>query len=294
MTIVHLPQEQKDADDTVAAVQREGQRALSVAFDLEDFRGAHAVVDAHVRAFGAIDVLVNNASKQLVEPDFARIDLDAVESTFRTNILQMFALTKFALPHMHRGASVINTTSVTTFRGSPSMVDYVSTKGAIVGFTRALAKQLEPKGIVSPITLGPFPLMPQLTLAYPACQRRRPRTRTHTSPARLAPCGADGRLRREEQYRARRPAERDCTDLRLPRICRGGALLRPNYASVSTGRLSGGHGKLHTAVSGLYIRLQSIRAECKCPRSTRRRYTLDTLCWKVSPLAGYGVSSSRK
>ena len=61
VTIVHLPQEQKDADDTVAAVQREGRRALSVAFDLEDFRGAHAVVDAHVRAFGRIDVLVNNA-----------------------------------------------------------------------------------------------------------------------------------------------------------------------------------------------------------------------------------------
>ncbi|TFY55714.1 hypothetical protein EVJ58_g8069, partial [Rhodofomes roseus] len=87
---------------------------------------------AHLRAFGRLDVLVNNASKQVITKDFADIDLDSVESTFRSNILQI----------------IINTTSVTTFRGSPSMVDYVSSKGAIVGFTRSLAKQLEPKGIV--------------------------------------------------------------------------------------------------------------------------------------------------
>ncbi|KAH9932858.1 general stress protein 39 [Fomitopsis serialis] len=140
VTIVHLPSEQKDADDTVAAIQREGRRALSVAFDLEDFRGAH-----------------------IIEPDFASIDLDSVESTFRSNILQMFAVTKFALPHLERGSSIINTTSVTTFRGSPTMVDYVSTKGAIVGFTRSLAKQLEPKGIrVNAVAPGPVhtPLQP--------------------------------------------------------------------------------------------------------------------------------------
>jgi len=163
VTIVHLPSEQKDADDTVTAIQREGRRALSVAFDLENFRGAHVVVDAHLRAFGRLDVLVNNASKQVIESDFASIDLDTVESTFRSNILQMFAVTKFALPHLERGGSIINTTSVTTFRGSPTMVDYVSTKGAIVGFTRSLAKQLEPKGIrVNAVAPGPVhtPLQP--------------------------------------------------------------------------------------------------------------------------------------
>ncbi|KAH9836150.1 general stress protein 39 [Rhodofomes roseus] len=163
VTIVHLPAEQKDAEDTVRAIQHEGRRALSVAYDLEDFRGAHAVVDAHLRAFGRLDVLVNNASKQVITKDFADIDLDSVESTFRSNILQMFAVTKFALPHLPRGSSIINTTSVTTFRGSPSMVDYVSSKGAIVGFTRSLAKQLEPKGIrVNAVAPGPVhtPLQP--------------------------------------------------------------------------------------------------------------------------------------
>lgn len=108
---------------------------------------------------------MNNASQQLLCSDFAQIDLDEVAKIFRTNILQMLAVTKFALPHLHKGDSyvvllsliwsfelkgpcrIINNTSVTTFRGSKSMVDYSATKGAIVGFTRSLAVQLVPKGI---------------------------------------------------------------------------------------------------------------------------------------------------
>ncbi|PCH35052.1 general stress protein 39 [Wolfiporia cocos MD-104 SS10] len=140
VTIVHLPNEQKDAEDTARAIQNEGWRALSIAFDLEDFHNANKVGAAHVQQFGRIDILE-------LEGDFAQIDLHEVESTFRSNILQMFAVTKFALPHMAKGSSIINTTSVTTFRGSSSMVDYVSTRSAIVGFARALARQLEPKGI---------------------------------------------------------------------------------------------------------------------------------------------------
>ena len=120
--------------------------------------------------FGKINVLVNNASKQKMCQDFAAINLDDVESVFRSNILQMFAITKYALPHMTKGDSyvnlspppqkshgikliithdsrVINTSSVTTFRGSGTMIDYASTKGAIVGFTRSLAQNLISKGI---------------------------------------------------------------------------------------------------------------------------------------------------
>ncbi|KAJ3557503.1 hypothetical protein NM688_g1446 [Phlebia brevispora] len=149
VSIVHLPEEQKDANDTVAAIQHEGRKGLSIAFDLTDFKNVKTVIDKHVQHFGRIDILVNNTSKQILEKDFANIDLDNVESTFKSNILQMFAITKFALPYMQKGSTIINTTSVTTFKGSPSMVDYTSTKGAIVGFTRALAKNLLPKGIVS-------------------------------------------------------------------------------------------------------------------------------------------------
>lgn len=79
--------------------------------------------------------------------NFEDINLDNVNSTFQSNIIQMFAVTKFALPHLKRGASIINTTSVVAYAGSPSLVDYSSTKGAIVTFTRSLAKQLESRGI---------------------------------------------------------------------------------------------------------------------------------------------------
>jgi NAD(P)-dependent dehydrogenase (short-subunit alcohol dehydrogenase family) len=163
VSIVHLPEEQKDADDTVAAIKHEGREGLSIAFNLEDFKNCDQVIKKHLDKFGRIDILVNNASKQVLEPDFAKINLDTVESVFKSNILQMFAITKFALPHMEKGSSIINTTSVTTFQGSPSMVDYTSTKGAIVGFTRALAKNLTPKGIrVNAVAPGPVhtPLQP--------------------------------------------------------------------------------------------------------------------------------------
>ena len=156
VTIVHLPDEQQDASDTVSAVEREGTRCLSIAFDLSDFKQSQTVIDQHIKTFGPqIDILVNNASQQRIEKDFAKIDLDVVESCFRTNILQMFAITKFALPYMTKGGSIINTTSVTTFKGSPAMVDYTATKGAIVGFTRALAKNLLPKGIVRGLQPSP-------------------------------------------------------------------------------------------------------------------------------------------
>jgi NAD(P)-dependent dehydrogenase (short-subunit alcohol dehydrogenase family) len=111
-------------------------------------------------------------------PDFAEIDLEKVESIFRSNILQMFAITKYALAHMKKGSSyvlplihngaandisIINTTSTVAFRGTPEMVDYASTKGAITSFTRSLAKQLGPKGIrVNAVAPGPVhtPLQP--------------------------------------------------------------------------------------------------------------------------------------
>ncbi|KAJ5033859.1 hypothetical protein NUH16_005277 [Penicillium rubens] len=147
ITIVYLPQEQEDAEETKGLVENEDRSCLLIPGDLRKNQTCERAVKEHVDRFKKINVLVNNASQQYMCKDITQIDLDQVEDLFRTNILQMFAITKYALPHMSKGDSIINNTSVVTFRGSSSMVDYASTKGAIVGFTRSLALQLIPKGI---------------------------------------------------------------------------------------------------------------------------------------------------
>lgn len=163
VTIVYLPEEQEDAEQTKKMVEAEGKQCLLIAGNLMDYETCRKAIQQHVDKFGKIHVLVNNASKQIMCPDLTQINLDDVESTFRSNILQMFAITKYALPHMEKGGSIINTTSTVAFRGTASMVDYAATKGAIVSFTRSLAQQLIPKGIrVNAVAPGPVhtPLQP--------------------------------------------------------------------------------------------------------------------------------------
>ncbi|KAL4931450.1 uncharacterized protein BDV17DRAFT_288987 [Aspergillus undulatus] len=147
VTIVYLPIEEDDAQGTKGLVEAEGRECLLFPGDLRKRDICKGAVEAHVKQFGKINILINNASKQYMCTDFTEIDLDQVQDVFETNIIQMFAVTKFALPHMSKGDSIINNTSVTAFRGTKSMVDYASTKGAIVAFTRSLAQQLVSKGI---------------------------------------------------------------------------------------------------------------------------------------------------
>ncbi|TRM64620.1 hypothetical protein BD626DRAFT_492466 [Schizophyllum amplum] len=147
ITITYLPQEKADAEDAKKDIEASGAKVVLVKVDLINEEDCKRVVDEHVKAFGRIDVLVNNASKQNLCADLAEIDLKEVHNTFQTNILQMITITKYALPHMKRGTSIINTTSVTAYKGSSSLIDYSSTKGAIVTFTRSLSIQLAPKGI---------------------------------------------------------------------------------------------------------------------------------------------------
>ena len=109
MSIVYLPEEQPDAEDTKKMVEKEGRQCLLIPGDLMDYSKCKDAIQKHVDAFGVIHVLVNNASKQMMCEDFAEIDLDNVESTFRSNILQMFAMTKYALPHMEKGGSYVTT-----------------------------------------------------------------------------------------------------------------------------------------------------------------------------------------
>ncbi|AFR95044.2 oxidoreductase [Cryptococcus neoformans C23] len=163
VTIVYLPEEEEDAQRVKKAIEQDGQQCLTIAHDLMQADKAADVVKQHMDKFGKLDILVNNASKQIMSKSITEIELENVESTFRSNILAMFALTKAAVPHLKRGSAIINTSSVTAFKGSATMVDYASTKGAIVAYTRALAVQLAPQGIrVNGVCPGPVytPLQP--------------------------------------------------------------------------------------------------------------------------------------
>ncbi|XRM38042.1 hypothetical protein ABZX51_001481 [Aspergillus tubingensis] len=147
VTIVYLPEEEEDAQDTKKMVEAEGKSCHLFSGDLRSRETCRKAVEEHMNTYKKLNILVNNASKQFMCKDFAQIDLDNVTSTFESNIIQMFAITKFALPHLSKGDSIINTTSTVAFRGTSGMVDYSATKGAIVSFTRSLAAQLKTKGI---------------------------------------------------------------------------------------------------------------------------------------------------
>ncbi|GAA6048874.1 hypothetical protein JCM3770_003662 [Rhodotorula araucariae] len=163
VTINYLPEEEKDAQETKKQVEAAGQKCLLVPGDLETQAFREKLVEAHIKEYQYLDILVNNASQQIQIQDLAEIDMDNVEHTFKVNIIQYIGLTKVALPHLKRGDVIINTTSVTAYKGSAGMLDYSATKGAIATFTRSLATQLLPKGIrVTGVAPGPVftPLQP--------------------------------------------------------------------------------------------------------------------------------------
>ncbi|AZG16521.1 MULTISPECIES: SDR family oxidoreductase [Cupriavidus] len=155
--------EHEDAKETQRLVEDAGQRALAIAGDIADVQHADKVVADTLARFGRLDILVNNAAEQHPQESLEEVTPDQVERTFRTNVFAMFHVTRAALPHLGKGSTILNTTSVTAYRGSAHLLDYSATKGAIVAFTRSLALQVVKRGIrVNGVAPGPIwtPLIP--------------------------------------------------------------------------------------------------------------------------------------
>lgn len=150
--------EQKDAEEVKRLVEDEfGRECLLLPGDIRKERFCEKIVTATIKQFGKLDILVNNAATQTEQKSLTDITDDQLYETFETNILSMFRITRFALPYLKKGSSIINTTSVTAYRGSPQLIDYSATKGAIVTFTRSLSANLAKKGIrVNGVAPGPI------------------------------------------------------------------------------------------------------------------------------------------
>jgi NAD(P)-dependent dehydrogenase (short-subunit alcohol dehydrogenase family) len=155
--------EHKDAAETRRLVEQEGRRCITLAGDVSDPEFCRQAVQRTVDELGKLDILVNNAAEQHPQEAVEDITVEQLDSTFRTNIYGYFFMTQAALPHLRAGSAIVNTTSVTAYKGSPELLDYSSTKGAIVAFTRSLSQNLAQKGIrVNGVAPGPIwtPLIP--------------------------------------------------------------------------------------------------------------------------------------
>jgi NAD(P)-dependent dehydrogenase (short-subunit alcohol dehydrogenase family) len=162
IAIVYLC-EHADARKTKAIVEKEGRKAIAIAGDVGSTEFCKKAVKQTVSELGKLDILVNNAGEQHWDEEITDISEDQLRRTFQTNIFSMFFLTQAARPHLKKGSSIINTTSVTMYKGSKLLLDYSSTKGAITAFTRSLAKNLVEDGIrVNAVAPGPIwtPLNP--------------------------------------------------------------------------------------------------------------------------------------
>lgn len=148
--------EDEDAEETRSIVESHGRKCIQLPGNIREEGFCRMLVEETVSQLGGLDILVNNAATQYPQESIEGISADQLRETFETNIFSMFYLTKAALPHLKEGSSIINTTSVTAYRGSKELIDYASTKGAIVAFTRSLAQSLAGKKIrVNGVAPGP-------------------------------------------------------------------------------------------------------------------------------------------
>lgn len=156
-------EEEDDAQKTKDLVHEAGGECITIKGDIGDSAVCRRLVEQTIGHYGGLNILVNNAAEQHPKESFEDISDEQMERTFRTNIFSMFYLTKAALPHLSKGDSIINTSSVVAYKGNPVLIDYAATKGAIIGLTRSLSGSLAEKGIrVNAVAPGPIwtPLIP--------------------------------------------------------------------------------------------------------------------------------------
>ncbi|KAI0206292.1 short chain dehydrogenase [Astrocystis sublimbata] len=161
--IVYLPDEEKDAQETKKMVEANGRQCHLFATDLTSSENCKKAVDEAIKAMGRVNILFNNAAYQMMVPDIKDLSEDQWVHTFNTNIHPFFYVSKYVLPQMKPGDTIINNASINAYIGRPDLLDYTSTKGAIVSFTRGLSNQFCHKGLrVNAVAPGPVwtPLIP--------------------------------------------------------------------------------------------------------------------------------------
>ena len=168
VAINYLPDEEPDAQEVIALIRAEKRKAIAIPGDIKDEAFCNELVKTAVKELGGLDILVNNAARQIARKSISDIKPDEFDETFKTNVYAMFWITKAAIPHLKPGAAIINTSSVVAYEPSSDLLDYSATKGAIMVWTKALARQLAEKGIrVNAVAPGPFWTALQVTGGQP-------------------------------------------------------------------------------------------------------------------------------
>lgn len=193
VVLSHLPEEQSDADRIIAFAEASGRNVVDVPGDIRDPQHAAELVKAAVDKLGGVDIIVNNAGKQVSVEDIEDLGERQIRETFETNVYPMYRLIKEALPHLPPGSTIINTTSIQAYSPLPHLLDYAATKAAINNFTKGLAMQLAPKGI-RVNAVAPGPVWPSLQVSDGQPLEALPKFGHDTAlgragqPAEMAPC----------------------------------------------------------------------------------------------------------